>query len=169
MNALVDQHVIDALYRASEDGVEIDLIVRGICCLRPGLPGVSSRIRVISVIGRFLEHSRIWHFGNAGAEEMFIGSADWMPRNFLRRVEAVAPVEVPRLRARLHSLLDTLLHDERQAWELAPDGEWTQRTGDASGRGTHARLLVDSWGQDDSRASGSFPAIEPIERETPGS
>ena len=100
MNALVDAEMIDALYRASQAGVEIDLIVRGICCLRPGIPGVSERIRVISIIGRFLEHSRLWHFANGGAEEFYLGSADWMPRNFDRRVEAVAPVEDPALHER---------------------------------------------------------------------
>src|SRR5258708_35746685 len=85
MNALVDADVIDALYRASQAGVEIDLIVRGICCLRPGIPGVSDSIKVSSVIGRFLEHSRVWHFANAGSDEFYIGAPDWMPRNFLRR------------------------------------------------------------------------------------
>jgi polyphosphate kinase len=148
MNALVDAEVIEALYRASEAGAEIDLIVRGICCLRPGLPGVSSRIRVRSVIGRFLEHSRIWHFANAGADELFIGSADWMPRNFVRRVEAVVPVEMPRLQDRLRSLLRTLLDDDRQAWELDSSGTWTQRVPDGGDeRATHARLIVDSWGE----------------------
>jgi polyphosphate kinase len=148
MNALVDAEVIEALYRASEAGAEIDLIVRGICCLRPGLPGVSSRIRVRSVIGRFLEHSRIWHFANAGADEFFIGSADWMPRNFVRRVEAVVPVETPRLQDRLRSLLRTLLDDDRQAWELDASGTWTQRVPERGDeRATHARLIVDSWGE----------------------
>jgi polyphosphate kinase len=147
MNALVDADVIEALYRASEAGAEIDLIVRGICCLRPGLPGVSSRIRVRSIIGRFLEHSRVWQFGNGGEDEFYIGSADWMPRNFVRRVEAVAPVEAPRLQARLRSLLQTLLDDDRQAWELDASGTWTQRTPVGEGRGTHARLLVNSWGE----------------------
>jgi polyphosphate kinase len=147
MNALVDPVTIEALYRASEAGVEIDLIVRGICCLRPGLPGVSSRIRVRSIIGRFLEHSRIWQFGNGDAEEFYIGSADWMPRNFLRRVEAVVPVEAPRLQARLRSLLEALLEDNRQAWQLDPSGRWTQLTPTGQARGTHAILLVDSWGE----------------------
>jgi polyphosphate kinase len=147
MNALVDRETIDALYAASEVGVEIDLIVRGICCLRPGLPGVSSRIRVTSVVGRFLEHSRVWLFGNAGEEELYIGSADWMPRNFLRRVEAVAPVEVPRLRERLRRLLYTYLEDNRQAWELDADGRYRQRTPDGEVRASQSRLLVDSWGE----------------------
>jgi polyphosphate kinase len=147
MNALVDPDVIDALYRASQAGVEIDLIVRGICCLRPGIPGVSQRIRVLSIIGRFLEHSRVWHFANAGQPEYYIGSADWMPRNFIRRVEAVAPVEAPQLQQRLHTLLETCLEDNRQAWELHSDGEWVQRKPDGVARSTHVRLLADSWGR----------------------
>lgn len=147
MNALVDAVVIDALYRASQAGVEIDLIVRGICCLRPGIPGISEHIRVTSIIGRFLEHSRIFHFGNAGEDEYFIGSADWMPRNFLRRVEAVAPVEAPPLQAKLRSLLRTCLEDNRQAWELDANGRWTQRKPMDEVRSTHVRLLIDSWGQ----------------------
>src|SRR2546423_1539567 len=93
MNALVDPETIEALYRASRAGVDIELIVRGICCLRPGVQGVSDNIRVVSIIGRFLEHSRLFSFANGGAEEFYIGSADWMQRNFDRRVEAVAPVE----------------------------------------------------------------------------
>lgn len=147
MNALVDAVVIDALYRASQAGVEIDLIVRGICCLRPGIPGVSDNIRVLSIVGRFLEHSRIFHFGNGGEEEYYIGSADWMPRNFLRRVEAVAPVEGPRLQARLRSLLRTCLEDNRQAWELHASGTWHQRKPVGQIRSAHVRLLADSWGE----------------------
>ena len=146
MNALVDAEVIDELYLASQAGVEIDLIVRGICCLRPGIPGVSDRIRVISIIGRFLEHSRLWHFSNGGAEEFYLGSSDWMPRNFDRRVEAVAPVESPALHERLRALFATYLEDNRQAWELGPDGEWTQREPDGVARASHERLLRNSWG-----------------------
>ena len=156
MNSLVDADIIDALYRASQAGVEIDLIVRGICCLRPGIQGVSERIRVRSIIGRFLEHSRIWQFGNSGIDEFYIGSADWMPRNFLRRVEAVAPVEAPRLQARLRSLLQTCLDDNRQAWELDASGNWTQRKPGANDvHSTHVRLMADSWGE------GSEPASRP--------
>jgi polyphosphate kinase len=147
MNSLVDASAIDALYRASQAGVEIDLIVRGICCLRPGIPGTSDHIRVRSIIGRFLEHSRVWHFGNAGADEFYIGSADWMPRNFQRRVEAVAPVEAPRLQARLRSLLRTCLEDNRQAWELDAAGNWTQRMPDGEVHATHEVLVAHSWGQ----------------------
>ena len=159
MNALVDAEVIDALYRASQAGVEVDLIVRGICCLRPGIAGLSDRIRVTSIVGRFLEHSRIFHFGNAGADEYFIGSADWMPRNFLRRVEAVAPVEAPELQARLNSLLHTCLDDNQQAWELDAAGRWTQRQPAGDVRATHQRLLVDSWGEHaDANAKVEFSA-----------
>ena len=147
MNALVDSVVIDALYRASQAGVEIDLIVRGICCLRPGIPRVSDNIRVLSIVGRFLEHSRIFHFGNGGAEEYYIGSADWMPRNFLRRVEAVAPVDDVRLQGRLRSLLRACLEDNRQAWELQASGKWHQRKPANHVRSAHARLLADSWGE----------------------
>jgi polyphosphate kinase len=147
MNALVDPDVIDALYHASQAGVEIDLIVRGICCLRPGLAGTSDRIRVMSIIGRFLEHSRIWHFLNGGQDELYIGSADWMPRNFLRRVEAVVPVEMPALQERLRSLLAACLEDNRQAWDLGADGRWIQRRPQGEVRATHVRLLADSWGR----------------------
>ena len=149
MNALVDPETIDALYRASQAGVEIDLIVRGICCLRPGVPGVSERIRVLSIVGRFLEHSRLWHFANDGRPEYYIGSADWMPRNFDRRVEAVTPVEDPGLHGPLGSLLAVCLADNRQAWELRPDGTYAQRR-PAEGeeeRATHVLLQRDPWGQ----------------------
>jgi polyphosphate kinase len=148
MNALVDADIIDALYRASQAGVEIDLIVRGICCLRPGLAGVSERIRVISIVGRFLEHSRLWHFANGGggAEEFYLGSADWMPRNFDRRVEAVAPVDNPALHVRLRALLQTYLDDNRQAWQLDADGIWRQREPSGATHASHDRLLRNSWG-----------------------
>ncbi|NJN30744.1 MAG: polyphosphate kinase 1 [Synechococcales cyanobacterium RM1_1_8] len=127
MNSLVDPEMIRTLYRASQAGVEVDLIIRGICCLRPGLPGVSDRIRVVSIIGRLLEHSRIFYFDNDGAPEVFIGSADWMPRNLNRRVEAVVPVEDPGLIQDLEEILAIMLADNRQAWDLQPDGEYIQR------------------------------------------
>ncbi len=145
MNALVDQEVINALYSASQAGVEIDLIVRGICCLRPGVPGVSDRIRVVSIVGRFLEHSRIFHFGNAGEAEYYFGSADWMPRNFDRRVEAVVPVEGERLQSRLRSLLEACLADTHQTWDLAADGAYTQRTPEPGTLPLHELLMGDSW------------------------
>jgi polyphosphate kinase len=147
MNALVDEAMIQALYDASQAGVEIDLIVRGICCLRPGIPGVSDRIRVISIVGRFLEHSRIFYFANDGEPEYYFGSADWMPRNFDRRVEAVAPVEDVAWHPKLKGLLDTCLRDNRQAWDLLPDGRYVQRMpGDEPERATHHILLHDPWG-----------------------
>ncbi len=148
MNSLVDAEIIDALYRASQAGVTIDLIVRGICCLRPGVEGMSDRIRVVSVVGRFLEHSRLFYFANDGAEEYYLGSADWMPRNFIRRVEAVVPVDDATLHVRLRSLLDTLLADNRAAWDLHPDGRWVQRRADGEQEhATHTILLGDSWGR----------------------
>ncbi|MBD2327808.1 polyphosphate kinase 1 [Alkalinema sp. FACHB-956] len=127
MNALVDPQIIRALYEASQAGVSIDLIIRGICCLKPGLAGVSENIRVISIIGRFLEHSRIFYFRNNGEEEILIGSADWMPRNLDRRVEAVVPVEDPELILDLQEMLGVMLADNRQAWELQADGRYVQR------------------------------------------
>jgi polyphosphate kinase len=158
MNALVDPDTIEALYRASRAGVEIELVVRGICCLRPGVPGVSDNISVISIVGRFLEHSRLFYFANGGAEEFYIGSADWMQRNFDRRVEAVAPVEDATLHDRLRSLLRTCLEDNRQAWELAADGSWTQRTPNGVVHSTQEILLRESWGltSPDGRTSGEM-------------
>ncbi|MBE7381216.1 MAG: polyphosphate kinase 1 [Leptolyngbya sp. SIO1E4] len=143
MNALVDADMIRGLYEASQAGVEIDLIIRGICCLRPGVPGVSDRIRVISIIGRFLEHARIFYFANDGEEEIYIGSADWMPRNLDRRVEAVTPVEDPVLGQELRDILDIMLTDNRQAWELGAEGFYTQRTPGKDGdvRNTHEILM----------------------------
>lgn len=143
MNAIVDPAIIEALYEASQAGVEVDLIVRGICCLRPGVPGVSERIRVVSLLGRFLEHSRAMVFRNGGREEVYISSADWMPRNLDRRVEVAVPIEDPRHRAELRRLLELMLADRRQAWEMQPDGSYVQRTPGPGedARGTHAVLV----------------------------
>jgi polyphosphate kinase len=127
MNALVDAQIIAALYEASQAGVQIDLIVRGICCLRPGLKEVSENIRVVSIIGRFLEHSRIFYFHNGGQETVLIGSADWMPRNLDRRVEACVPIEDPEIAKDLQEVLGIMLADNRQAWDLQPDGRYIQR------------------------------------------
>ncbi len=129
MNALTDPAMIQKLYEASQAGVEIDLIVRGMCCLRPGLKGISETIRVISIVGRYLEHSRIFSFHNHdGKEAVYIGSADWMPRNLDRRVEAVTPIEDPKLKDELKDILDILLSDNLQAWDLHSDGEYIQRS-----------------------------------------
>ena len=161
MNALVDAEIVQALYAASQAGVRVDLIVRGICCLRPGVPGLSENIRVLSIVGRFLEHSRIFFFSNAGAPEVFIGSADWMPRNLDRRVETLVPVEDPQLGAKLRSLLEVYLDDNRHAWDLMPDATYVQRTPDEDGvRSSHLRLLRDSWGmvKEEHGHSGSEPS-----------
>jgi polyphosphate kinase len=124
LNSLVDGELIDALYDASRAGAQVDLIVRSICCLRPGVPGLSETIRVRSIVGRFLEHSRILRFGSGADATYLMGSADLMPRNLDRRVEALAPVIAPSLRARLDEILETLQADEALAWELDGDGMW---------------------------------------------
>jgi len=125
MNALVDGDIIQALYRASQAGVKIDLLVRGICCLRPGWPGLSENISVRSIVDRFLEHSRLFYFENGGRPELWAGSADWMPRNFFRRIEAVFPIEDPRLRRRIkEELLAIPMADNVKAWRLKPDGAY---------------------------------------------
>jgi polyphosphate kinase len=148
MNALVDTALIEALYAASQAGVQIDLIVRGICCLRPGMPGVSDNIRVVSIVGRFLEHSRVYYFENGGDNEVYFGSPDWMPRNFDRRVEAITPVDEPLFRQRLKSLLEVFLADNRQAWELAPDGSYCQRNPNGEPEiSSHKLLIGDPWGE----------------------
>ena len=132
MNALQDPKIITSLYEASHAGVQIDLIVRGFCCLRPKVPGLSDNIRIYSILGRFLEHSRIFWFQNdastPGTDEYYIGSADWMYRNLDFRVEAITPVEDPLLRDRLKEILDTMLADRGHAWELEADGTWLRRT-----------------------------------------
>jgi polyphosphate kinase len=124
INALVEPELIQALYEASNAGVFIDLIVRGICCLRPGIPGVSENIRVRSIIGRFLEHTRCYYFHNGGAEELYCASADWMDRNMFRRIEVMFPVTTKRLKQRLIADLDTYLNDNTQAWNLTASGEY---------------------------------------------
>ncbi|MBW4591525.1 MAG: polyphosphate kinase 1 [Brasilonema angustatum HA4187-MV1] len=127
MNSLVDPEIICHLYEASRAGVQIDLIVRGICCLRPGLKDISENIRVISIVGRFLEHSRIFYFHNNGQEEIYIGSADWMRRNLDRRVEVITPILDADIAKDLQEILGIMLADNRQAWELQPDGSYIQR------------------------------------------
>jgi len=129
LNALTEPTIIQALYRASRAGVEIDLIVRGVCCLRPGAPGVSERIKVRSIVGRFLEHSRVYYFENAGAREIYCGSADWMDRNLFRRIEVAFPVTAPDLQSRVADDLKLYLTDDAQAWILNSDGRYARAEG----------------------------------------
>jgi polyphosphate kinase len=143
LNALVEPEIIRALYEASNTGVYVDLIVRGICCLRPGVPGVSENIRVRSIIGRFLEHSRVYYFHNGGNEELYCASADWMDRNFFRRIELMFPILEEGLKARVMTDLDTYLADNVQAWELRPDGEYRRlpRSADTQPSAAQMKLL----------------------------
>ncbi|MCB0257873.1 MAG: RNA degradosome polyphosphate kinase, partial [Anaerolineae bacterium] len=128
MNSLVDKASIAALYRASQAGVKIDLIIRGVCCLRPGVPGWSENIRVTSIVGRYLEHSRIYYFHNGGTEEIYLGSADLMERNLDKRVEVLFPIEEDAIRAHIVSeVLPGYLRDTVNARELNADGEWINR------------------------------------------
>ena len=129
MNGLADRKVVRALYRAAQAGVDIDLVVRSICTLRPGVPGLSERVHVRSILGRLLEHSRIFYFENAGEPRYFIGSADWRARNLRKRVEVVAPVVDADARGVLRSVLDAQLSDPR-AWVLRPDGVFERLRGD---------------------------------------
>jgi polyphosphate kinase len=128
MNALVDGHCIRALYRASRAGVRIDLNVRGICCLRPGIPGISENIRVVSVVGRLLEHSRVYTFERGGERTVYIASADLMPRNLDHRVELAAPIDSPELRSELMDTLERAFADNQSSWELHADGSWRRRS-----------------------------------------
>ncbi|NVN93624.1 MAG: polyphosphate kinase 1, partial [Desulfuromonadales bacterium] len=128
MNALEDGDIVKALYRASMAGVKVDLLVRDTCRLRPGIPALSENIRVISIVGRFLEHARMYYFRNGGNEEYFIGSADAMKRNLEARVEILCPIELPELMNELRIVFDTQLGDNRSAWDMVPDGSYVQRT-----------------------------------------
>jgi len=131
INALVDRACIDALYAASAAGVRVDLNVRGICCLRPGLPGLSENIRVVSVVGRLLEHSRVYSFSHGGTQKVYISSADLMPRNLDNRVELAVPIEDPALRAQVMETVELCLSDNHNAWDLGSDGVWVRRVPDA--------------------------------------
>lgn len=139
-NALEDVDITQALYEASQAGVHVDLIVRDSCRLRPGVPGLSENIRVISIVGRFLEHSRIYYFCNGGQEEYYIGSADCMTRNLVSRVEVLAPVEPEPLQQELRTILDVLLHDQRSAWDMQPDGTYVQRHEEGA-QSAHQQLI----------------------------
>jgi polyphosphate kinase len=141
MNALVDGEMIDLLYAASQAGVQIDLIVRGICCLRPGLPGVSERINVISIVGRFLEHTRAYYFENGGTPQLYMGSADLMPRNLDRRVEVLFPVEDASLREQVHREMLVQLSDNAQARRLRSDGSWERMRPERSRRRVDSQAI----------------------------
>jgi len=155
MNSLVEPKIIEALYRASRAGVQIDLIVRGLCALRPGIPGVSENIRVRSIVGRFLEHSRVFFFANDGAGDLYLASADWMERNFFRRVEIAFPVREQTHRDRILRDLNLYLADNVQAWKLERDGCYTRcERGGEQARNAQGALLA-------RYAAGSAPAIIP--------
>jgi len=139
MNALVDRRCIRALYEAAQAGVPVDLLVRGICCLRPGVPGVSENIRVVSIVGRFLEHSRVYAFQRGDEQHCYIGSADLMPRNLDTRVELLVPVENDDLRAEIEDAIERSFADDTFAWDLLPDGSWERRDGRT--RSVHAELM----------------------------
>ncbi|MDH3214085.1 MAG: polyphosphate kinase 1 [Myxococcales bacterium] len=144
LNALEDADIVRALYRASQAGVQVDLIVRDTCRLRPGIPGLSENVRVVSIVGRFLEHGRIFHFHNGGSAEFFIGSADCMKRNLESRVEALTPVEDPRHQEELRRVLEVQLEDPRGAWDMQPDGSYVQRRPEKAGKARHSqRMLID--------------------------
>ena len=145
INALEDKDIVRALYEASQAGVKVDLIVRDTCRLRPGIPGLSENIRVFSVIGRFLEHSRIYYFANAGDPEYYIGSADAMMRNLEHRVEVVTPIEDPELQASLRNIIDTQLSDEFSIWQMHGEGSYTQLKGNSeTGEGSQQALIRDA-------------------------
>jgi len=141
MNALEDADITQALYRAAQDGVRIDLLIRDTCRLRPGVPGLSETVRVVSIVGRFLEHSRVYYFRNGGAEEYFVGSADSMKRNLEHRVEVIAPVDEPVSRQTLRALLDLQLAPNRNAWLMQSDGTYVRAAVEASDRGCQQALL----------------------------
>jgi polyphosphate kinase len=146
MNALEDGDIVKALYRASMAGVKVDLYVRDTCRLRPGIPGLSENVRVVSIVGRFLEHGRIYYFRNGGAEEYFIASADAMKRNLEARVEIMCPVTLPELTQELRVIFECCEADHRSAWDMQPDGRYLQRhpAEGESGDGTHQMLIEEA-------------------------
>ena len=147
LNSILDEEFIEALYTASMAGVKIDLVVRGICAVRAGLPGISENIKVRSILGRFLEHSRIFHFVNGGDDEIFIGSADLMDRNLNRRVESLVRIVVPEQKDALLNLLDEYLSDEIANWQMMPNGKWQNISKYADGKSISSvqQLLIDKY------------------------
>jgi polyphosphate kinase len=165
LNALVDEGIIRALYAASRAGVKIKLNVRGVCCLRPGLKGVSENIEVVSIIDRYLEHSRIYHFFNGGDEEHYIGSADWMPRNLDRRIELMTRIVSKEAAERLSLILDWFFEDNQKARVLGPDGSYGRRK---AGKGeeisrVQVRFYEEAKGRAD-RLRAAPLVLEPIKR-----
>jgi polyphosphate kinase len=144
LNALVEPEIVKALYRASQAGVSIDLIVRGACTLKPGLPGISENIRVRSIIGRFLEHPRVFYFGSGGDPEVWLSSADWMERNFFRRVEVAFPILDKKLKERIIGELNGYLDDTVQTWILQADGAWQRAASESGAKGIQQKLLEEA-------------------------
>jgi polyphosphate kinase len=145
VNALIEPQIIESCYRASAAGVKIDLIVRGMCCLRPGIPGLSDNIRVRSIVGRCLEHSRVDYFLNGGKEEFFWSSADWMDRNFFRRNETCFPIRQKPLKKQINRDLELFLSDNLEAWELNSDGTYTRLDPDGDEPVSAQQSLVDKF------------------------
>ena len=147
MNALLEPQVISALYRASQAGVKIQLIIRGVCALRPGVEGLSENITVRSIVGRFLEHTRVFYFLNDKAENLFIASADWMGRNLFRRIETCVPILDPKLKRRvIKEGLKIYLEDNANTWEMQPDGSYRRRVARGKGRCAQEILLQEYTG-----------------------
>ena len=170
MNSLADPELIDALCRASQSGVKIRLNVRGVCCLRPGVKGLSDNVAAMGVVDRYLEHARIFRFHNGGAARLFISSADWMPRNLDRRIELMVPVENRECAEKLELILRTCLADTAQAWKLLPDGTYERRKPD--GRHPPMRSQEVFWKKAVERAAADAqqqaPAFEPQRPAEPG-
>ncbi|MCX7007281.1 MAG: RNA degradosome polyphosphate kinase, partial [Kiritimatiellaeota bacterium] len=172
VNSLVDVTMMDALYEASQAGVQVQLNVRGICCLRPGVPGLSENISVISIIDRYLEHARIMYFHNGGEPLMFISSAYWMTRNLDRRVELLVPVEEPAASARLVSILETCLTDNVQGRSLQADGTWARLTPSGKRKAVHAQEVFFKQAKDAAKATSVrqqevvFEPVRPAKSET---
>jgi len=144
MNALVEEGMIEALYRASQAGIEVRLMIRGICCLRPGIPGVSENIEVRSIVGRFLEHSRIIRFENGGSPEIYLGSADWMPRNLFRRVETTFPLRSSRVQGHVQEIIDWFWRDNVKARVLNADGHYLPRPMEGEFFNAQAEFLAEA-------------------------
>jgi polyphosphate kinase len=167
MNALVDGRCIRALYRASQAGVRVDLNVRGICCLRPGIEGISENIRVVSIVGRLLEHSRVYAFERDGEYTIYISSADLMPRNLDHRVELAAPINSPELRTELLDTLERAFADNQSSWELDGEGVWQRRSIDSDPTHPRPRNLQLELAELHARRAGEGRTDDERELDTP--